>query len=48
MFNLLFVLGLIVGFTARLFGGQVISISAGLVAGVILNEVVKYVVWLIK
>lgn len=43
MINAWFWLALVAGFVARMYSGRAISIAAGFIAGVILNEVYKYV-----
>lgn len=48
MFNWLFVLFLVLGFFFRFADGKIISIAAGLCAGVIINELYKFVVWLLR
>ena len=45
MFNWIFCLGIAVGIAARFYDGKVISMTAGLAAGVVLVEIGKHVMW---
>ena len=48
MINNWFFIGLVLAFALRFVGGQVISITAGMAAGVILFDLVKFIIWLFK
>jgi len=48
MFNWIFFVSLAVGFGFRLYDGRIISIVAGLCAGVIVNELVRFLVYWIR
>jgi hypothetical protein len=48
VFNFLFLAFFILGFSLRFADGKVISVAAGLCAGVIANELYKFVVWLLR
>jgi hypothetical protein len=48
MFNTIFFICLVVGFLLRLYDGRVISVSTGLCAGVLLSELWRLMVWLVR
>ncbi len=39
------VLGLVVGATLRIFGGEVISLTTGMAAGILCVEVIRFAIW---
>jgi len=45
MLNWIFVAGMVLGVGARFYDGKIISLTAGLAAGVVLVEVGKHVMW---
>ena len=45
MFNLIFFVSVVVGFGLRFLGGHIVSISSGLVCGVLVHEVVRFILW---
>lgn len=48
MFNFLFLAFFLLGFALRFADGKVISVAAGLCAGVIANEIYKFIIWLVR
>lgn len=48
MVNLWFILAVLVGLLARAYDGKIISIAVGLCVGVLLNELWKFLVWMLK
>lgn len=48
MFNWIFFVALAVGFVARVYDGRIISVALGLTAGVLLSELIRFIVYLIR
>lgn len=48
MFNVIFFVAMTIGFFFRVYDGRIISIAAGLCAGVVLNELWKFIVYVVK
>lgn len=43
--NYYFLIGLLVGATSKVFGGQIVSLTAGLAVGVLMCELLRISVW---